>query len=98
MRTPRVKKELVLPLPPAAKPFPTWAGIIHRIMPIPNVHQVLRPLLALADQRPVTRRDATPVIEEHFHLTAEERAARIPSGASTTIRHRVGWAITFLTK
>jgi len=67
-------------------------------MAIPNVHQMLRPLLALANEGPITRRDSTPIIGDYFHLTPEEREARIPSGGATTVRHRVGWAFTFLTK
>jgi restriction system protein len=35
---------------------------------------------------------------EHFALTADERLQRIPSGASTLVGNRAGWAMTFLTK
>lgn len=35
---------------------------------------------------------------EHFALTQEERIERIPSGGSTLVGNRAGWAMTFLTK
>ena len=35
---------------------------------------------------------------ESFRLTPEERLQRIPSGAATYLRNRVGWAMTYLTK
>lgn len=35
---------------------------------------------------------------DHMSLTDEERQARIPSGASTYISNRTGWAMTFLAK
>ena len=59
---------------------------------------MLRPILALATGRDITRRTAAAAMEEHFQLTPEERAARIPSGASTYVENRNGWAMTFLTK
>lgn len=37
-------------------------------------------------------------MEEHFHLTPKEREARIPSGGSTVVANRTGWAMTWLTK
>lgn len=35
---------------------------------------------------------------EHFGLTDAERMERIPSGSSTVIGNRAGWAMTYLTK
>jgi len=66
-------------------------------MPIPTFEQMLRPILALACEKDITRKDITPEMEEHFHLTPEEREARIQTGA-TYVRNRAGWAMTFLTK
>jgi len=67
-------------------------------MPIPTYEQMLHPILAIAGNRDITRRDLTVTIADHFHLTEKEREERIPSGQSTYVRNRVGWAMTFLTK
>lgn len=67
-------------------------------MPIPDYQACFRPVLSLAAQQPITRALATEVLSEQFQLTPEERQQRIPSGAATYIRNRVGWAMTYLTK
>jgi restriction system protein len=67
-------------------------------MPIPTYEQMLRPILALAAEKDISRRSAAAAMEEHFRLTPDERAARIPSGSSTYVENRNGWAMTFLTK
>lgn len=67
-------------------------------MPVPTFDEMLRPLLELAEQKGLTRRDAEVAMGEHFRLTAEERAQRTPSGSSTYVGNRAGWAMTFLTK
>ena len=67
-------------------------------MPIPKYDQLLHPLLLLATNQDITRRDATDVMADHMSLTDEERQARIPSGGATYINHRTGWTMTFLTK
>ncbi len=67
-------------------------------MSIPNCEQMLRPILALATEQPITRKGVAPVIADRFQLTKEERESRIPSGHATYVRNRVGWAMTFLTK
>ena len=67
-------------------------------MPIPKYSQLLRPLLALAAKQDLTRRGGTEAMSRQFDLTEEECALRIPSGTSTYIRNRTGWAMTFLTK
>jgi restriction system protein len=67
-------------------------------MLIPTFDKMLHPLLAMAIAQPITRRIAKEAMEQHFKLTPEECAARIPSGNSTFVRNRVGWAMTFLTK
>ncbi|OHE86722.1 MAG: hypothetical protein A3G75_12505 [Verrucomicrobia bacterium RIFCSPLOWO2_12_FULL_64_8] len=59
---------------------------------------MLDPLLVIAAKEPLTRQMATGAMQQHFNLTEEERNARIPSGQSTFLRNRVGWAMTFLTK
>src|SRR5262245_1341024 len=59
---------------------------------------MLDPLLAIAANEPLTRRTATSAMQQQFVLTEEERNARIPSGQSTVVGNRAGWAMTFLTK
>lgn len=67
-------------------------------MPIPTYDQMLPPILALAEKGEISRRRAAEAMVEHFHLTPEEVATRLPSGGSTYVRNRAGWAMTFLTK
>src|SRR5688572_24905895 len=68
------------------------------LMPIPTFDVMLRPLLEIAAARPLTRAEGSEAMERHFSLTDDERARRIPSGSSTYVRNRVGWAMTHLTK
>jgi hypothetical protein len=65
---------------------------------IPKFDQLLRPVLALAQSAPISRATATEAMVRHFQLDEEAAAARIPSGQSTYIGNRTGWAMTFLTK
>jgi restriction endonuclease Mrr len=67
-------------------------------VPIPTFDKMLDPLLVIAAREPLTRRTATTAMQQHFNLTEEERNARIPSGQSTFVGNRAGWAMTFLTK
>src|SRR5689334_8756458 len=67
-------------------------------MPIPTFDQMLRPILELATRESVTRRTATEAMIRHFSLTPAEIEQRIPSGASSVVGNRAGWAMTFLTK
>lgn len=66
-------------------------------MAIPTYDQMMRPILELAAKGAVTRQSATEAMASHFGLSKEEQEAVIPSGA-TFVRHRVGWAMTGLTK
>ena len=67
-------------------------------MPVPTFDQLLRPILALAAEGEISRRSAADAMADRFNLSDEEREARIPSGSSTYIGNRSGWAMTFLTK
>lgn len=67
-------------------------------MNIPKYNDLFRPILVLAEKGNITRRSATKDISVLFNLTEEEQTNRIPSGGSTYIANRVGWAMTFLTK
>jgi restriction system protein len=67
-------------------------------MPIPTYDEMLRPILAMAEKGEITRRTAAEAMVGYFDLTQEEIASRLPSGGSTYVRNRAGWAMTFLTK
>jgi restriction system protein len=67
-------------------------------MPIPTFDKLLRPVLALADRQDITRRSATEAMASEFRLSHDETVQPLPSGRSTVIRNRTGWAMTFLTK
>ncbi|MET3122295.1 restriction system protein [Oxalobacteraceae bacterium GrIS 2.11] len=68
-------------------------------MTIPNYQTCLLPFLNLmGDGRERTLRDIQTYLADFFELTDEERSARIPSGQSSVINNRVGWARTYLTK
>ncbi len=67
-------------------------------MPIPTYDQLLKPLLELAASEEITRRSATDAMIRKFELSPAEIEQRLPSGGSTYIRNRTGWAMTFLTK
>ncbi|MDO5067588.1 MAG: restriction endonuclease [Propionibacteriaceae bacterium] len=64
---------------------------------IPDHQSCMRPVLVrLSDGRTWRKRDLVAALEEDFQLTAEERAALLPSGRQRVIASRVGWAITYL--
>jgi restriction system protein len=67
-------------------------------MAIPTYDELLRPLLDLAARQDITCQSATEAMAQVFHLSPEELAQRLPSGQTTSIRNRTGWAMTYLTK
>src|SRR4051794_8918447 len=67
-------------------------------MPIPTVDKLLDPLLEIAATQPITRKAATDAMTQRFALSPAEANQKIPSGGSTVIRNRTGWAMTYLTK
>ena len=67
-------------------------------MPIPTFDKMFDPLLALAIEGPLTRQTAAQAMRENFDLTEQEWTTRIPSGHSTYVRNRAGWAMTYLSK
>jgi restriction system protein len=67
-------------------------------MAIPTFDMMLRPILAIASERDISRRFIAEAMSEHFELSTEERTSRIPSGGSTYVENRSGWAMTWLTK
>ena len=65
---------------------------------IPTFDQLMRPILVLAAQGKISRVAMTQAMVKEYRLSEEEANKRIPSGGSTYIGNRVGWAMTFLTK
>lgn len=68
-------------------------------MAIPDYQTVMLPLLeCLRDGKEHSLGEAVDAVSDHFRLSAEERQQLLPSGASTVIGNRVGWARTYLKK
>jgi restriction system protein len=68
-------------------------------MPIPDYQTVMLPLLRfLRDAKEHSLGEAVDAIADHFKLPPEERQQLLPSGASTVIGNRVGWARTYMKK
>lgn len=68
-------------------------------MAIPDYQTLMLPLLNLLnDGQEHLLRDAVQELADKFNLTDEERSQLLPSGVSTTIGSRVGWARTYLLK
>lgn len=69
------------------------------ILAIPQFHEFLRPLLELSsDGNEHSLRSAAQEIADRFSLSEEDRRAMLPSGNSTYLRNRIGWARTYLKK
>ncbi len=68
-------------------------------MAIPDYETVMLPLMQfVADGKDHTINEATNHLSDLFKLTPEEREQRIPSGQSSYIKNRTGWAKTYLKK
>ena len=68
-------------------------------MQIPDYQAIMLPFLrVLSDSQEHTLKEAEDAVAEHFSLTAEQRAALLPSGQQGIFRNRVGWARTYLKK
>jgi restriction system protein len=68
-------------------------------MSIPDYETVMLPLVQFAsDGKEHTLDEVTEHLAKQFNLTPEEREQRIPSGQSTYIKNRTGWARTYLKK
>lgn len=68
-------------------------------MAIPDYETLMLPLMEfVADGKEHSINDATKHLTGLFKLTPEEREQRIPSGQSSYIRNRTGWAKTYLKK
>lgn len=68
-------------------------------MAIPKYDEITLPLLKImADGKVRAKNDLHPLIADAFNLTPEERTARLPSGQSTYLKNRTGWADFHLRK
>jgi restriction system protein len=68
-------------------------------MTIPDYQTAMLPLLRfLGDGQERSLREAVEAISDEFQLTAEDRQQLLPSGTSTVIGSRVGWARTYMKK
>ena len=68
-------------------------------MAIPDYQTIMLPLMRLLnDGEEHYLRDVVQQMADEFNLTIEERRQLLPSGVSTTIGSRVGWAKTYLHK
>jgi restriction system protein len=66
-------------------------------VPVPDYQSLMRPVLALTeDGEDWTASSIREAVISEFQLTAEDVEERLPSGRDTTLRNRVGWAITYL--
>lgn len=68
-------------------------------MPIPDYQSFMSPVLRLAStgEEQLTRNVVSRMAVD-FAITEEEQAQLLPSGVSTVLGSRVGWAITYLKK
>ncbi len=68
-------------------------------MKIPDYQTIMLPLLRfLGDGRERSLGEAVEAISGEFHLTPDDRQQLLPSGTSTVIGSRVGWARTYMKK
>jgi restriction system protein len=62
-------------------------------MAIPKYDEMMLPMLrVLADGAEHSQRELAEQIADHFKLTPQERAERLPKVKATYLRHRLGWA------
>ncbi len=66
-------------------------------VPVPDYQTLMLPLLRLADlQGAVSIKTAVAAMIEEFHLSPDDVALMVPSGAKPLIRSRADWAVTYL--
>jgi len=62
-------------------------------MAIPKYDEMMLPVLRiLGDGAEHSQRELAEQIADHFKLTPQERAERLPKVKATYLRHRLGWA------
>src|SRR5262245_25483162 len=68
-------------------------------MAIPDYQAVMLPLLQfMTDDKEHNLADMVESVSKRFNLSSDERQQLLPSGQSTVIRNRCGWARTYLKK
>jgi len=67
-------------------------------MALPTYQQVFRPILELASRGDISRQSIVEPMSDLFGVSADDRVKTIPSGFSTVMQSRTGWAMTYLTK
>jgi restriction system protein len=66
-------------------------------MAVPDYQTLMRPVLSIADDgRDHTAASIRQAVIAQFQLTSDDVEERLPSGRGTTLRNRVGWALTYL--
>lgn len=66
-------------------------------MPIPDYQTLMLPLLKeISDQKNYRLDDVVEKFSNKFNLSAFERSQLLPSGVSTVIKNRTGWARSYL--
>ena len=62
----------------------------------PDYQTLMRPVLECASSREARISDVVELLANKLGLTAEERAAILPSGKQTRFANRVNWAKSYL--
>lgn len=66
-------------------------------MPIPDYQMLMLPLLKeISDRKNYRLDDVVEKISDKFNLSESERSQLLPSGVSTVIKNRTGWARSYL--
>lgn len=80
-------------------PFLTGRSRTPPLMPIPDFHALMYPLLQLADHgEPLRLRDSYAPLADAFELSPQERHQLSPSGQQYLFNNRVTWAASYLRK
>jgi restriction system protein len=67
-------------------------------MAVPDFQTIMLPVLKIVRQGDCDASEVVNKISDEFKLSEEDRNQKIPSGGMPTIRNRVQWALTYLTK
>lgn len=68
-------------------------------MPVPTHYEMMKPILEVLDsQGSTSRKELMRVVCDHFSITEGEQAELLPSGQTTKLSSRVGWATTYMAK
>ena len=67
-------------------------------MAVPDFQTLMLPVLEIVSKGEATASEVTDRTSNIFNLSDEDRNQKIPSGSMPTIRNRVHWALTYLTK